>query len=441
MVSRLVPAMLVSIVAIVSIVVGGGALGCGPRAVRPTTAPSGDEITMYRDRAVIKQRVELEVPIADHATITVQIAAGVGIEDVVILDRGELTISELRGTSSGTPPAKPVTDESDEVGGDDSEPAEPSAAAGPTELTFVVGAPHAGTFAVHLGYVTDRIKWDAAYTMTTTIARDRVTLRGAVAIHNTTGIVLKARAYVVDSELGPWRGRIAEQLGSKLAGTTSSTTPIATPRLLGKVELGAGETRVELLPGEPPRPMHSVLVFDPIGTKLDHGGSAPIRDANFGVETSIPTRVTESFEITRKTASSEGLPGGPVRLLQRNTDGSLNVLGEARVFDVATRVAEVDTVAIGTADGVTGRRERRELTIDDADKRLVEEFVLTIKNARPRPVEVVLREHLYRGQNWTLAYQTAREPTKEGPQQISLRTTVPASAETKVLYVVVYTWP
>lgn len=397
-----------------------GSFGCGPRAIIPTTAQAGDEITLYRDRAVIKQRVELEVPVADRATVTVEIAAGVSVEDVVVLDRGELTISELRGVS-----AQPA----------------PEGATAPTALTFVVGAPHAGKFAIHLAYVTDRVKWDAAYTMTTTAARDRVTLRGAIAIRNMTELVLKARAYVVDSELGPWRGRIAEQLGSALAGTTSSTTPIATPRLVGRVELGAGETRVELLPDEPPRRMRSVLVFDPIGTRLDQGGSAPIRDASLGVEKAIPTRVTESFEIARKTASSEGLPAGPVRLLQRNTDGSLSVLGEARLFDVATRVAEVDTVAIGTADGVTGRRERRELTIDDDDKRLVEEFVLTIKNTRTRPVEVVLREHLYRGQNWTLAYQTAREPTKEGPQQISLRTTVPASSESKVLYVVVYTWP
>ena len=76
------------------------ALGCGPRAAKPTTTASGDEITRYRDRAVIKQRVELEVPVADRATVTVQIAAGVGIEDVVVLDRGELTISELRGRSA-----------------------------------------------------------------------------------------------------------------------------------------------------------------------------------------------------------------------------------------------------------------------------------------------------------------------------------------------------
>jgi len=396
-----------------------GVVGCGPRAARPTTAPAGDEITLYRDRAVISQRVELEVPIADRATVTVEVAAGVDIEDVVLLDRGELTISELRGSSAPTA----------------------NTAAGPTEVTFVVAAPHAGKFAVHLGYVTDRLQWAAAYTMTTTQARDRVTLRGAIAIHNTTGIVLKARAYVVDAELGAWRGRIAEQLGSALAGTTTSTTPIATPRALGRVELGAGETRVELLPGEPSRPMRSVLVFDPVGTELDHGGAAPIRDPMLGVERSAPARVTESFEIARRSASSEGLPAGPVRLLQRNADGGLGVLGEARLFDIATRVAEVDTIGIGTAEGVTGRRERREITIDDDGRRLVEEFVLTIKNTRTVPVEVVLREHLYRGQNWTLAYQTARAPTKEGPQQISLRTTVPASSERKVLYVVVYTWP
>ena len=105
------------------------------------------------------------------------------------------------------------------------------------------------------------------------------------------------------------------------------------------------------------------------------------------------------------------------------------MLGEARLFDAATRVAAIDTVAVGTADGVTGHRERREITIDDDGKRLVEEFVITIENTRARPVEVVLREHLYRGQNWTLAYQTAAEPRKEGPQQISLRTRVPPSRQ------------
>jgi hypothetical protein len=65
--------------------------------------------------------------------------------------------------------------------------------------------------------------------------------------------------------------------------------------------------------------------------------------------------------------------------------------------------------------------------------------LLTIDNARPRPVEIVIREHLYRGQNWTVAYQSA-PAAKESAQQISLRTQVPANGQAKMLYVVVYTW-
>jgi hypothetical protein len=55
------------------------------------------------------------------------------------------------------------------------------------------------------------------------------------------------------------------------------------------------------------------------------------------------------------------------------------------------------------------------------------------------PVDVVVREHLYRGQTWTLAYHSA-PAIKEGAQQIALAAAVPANGEAKVLYVVVYTW-
>jgi len=44
------------------------------------------------------------------------------------------------------------------------------------------------------------------------------------------------------------------------------------------------------------------------------------------------------------------------------------------------------------------------------------------------------------GQNWTLAYQSSQNAEKEGPQQIALKTHVPAKGSSRVLYVVVYTW-
>jgi hypothetical protein len=186
--------------------------------------------------------------------------------------------------------------------------------------------------------------------------------------------------------------------------------------------------------------MHSVLVYDPIGTKLDNPSGTPVRDDKLGIDPPAPTRITESFEVQRDERAAAGLPAGPVRLLERRTDGGLGVLGESRLFDAATRVADVDTIAVGTAEGVVGHRERRELTIDDARQRMTEEFVITLDNARDHEVGVLVREHLYRGQNWNVAFESTKRPAKEGAQQFSMRSTVPAKSEQKILYVVVYTW-
>jgi hypothetical protein len=435
---------------------------CGARPHAAPATGSDDAITLYRDRAVVKQRVEVVVPATGTAAIAVKVAAGVGPDDLAILDRGELTISALRvanavaavppRTAVAAVPAEPAepsgsTEDTElpelqPMPSDEPSEAAPVLAprelpAAPTEIEIVVGAPREGRFALSLGYVTDRLPWQTAYTMTTTAARDRAVLRGAVAIRNTTGVAFRAHTYVADTELGASRERAIEQLAGALLGAPSDALPTAL-RDLGVVALGDSETRVELLAGDPPRTMRSVLVYDPIGTRLDHPSAAPIADPALGADAAA-TRVTESFEIDRSGHTTAGLPAGPVRLLERRPDGSLAVLGESHLFGAATRVADVDTVAVGTADGVTGRRERRDWTKDNDQKRFSEEFLLTIDNARPRPIDVVIREHLYRGQNWTLAYQSA-VAAKEGPQQISLRTRVPANGRAKVLYVVVYTW-
>jgi hypothetical protein len=234
-------------------------------AERPTTRADADELTLFRDRTLVKQRVELDIPTADKATVTVRVPIGVNAEDVVVLDRGDLTISELRASgehAAAAAPAMPKIEvDSDETTTDEAEtPAEdedeltppPAVPTTPTEITLVATGPHAGHFALALGYVTDRIKWDAAYTMTTTPARTHVSLRGAIAIRNTTGIAFPhARAYVIDTELGAWRGRLAEQFASLITSGTSTATASAEPRGGGAGTRGG---RASPPPRSPPAP-------------------------------------------------------------------------------------------------------------------------------------------------------------------------------------------
>jgi hypothetical protein len=264
-------------------------------------------------------------------------------------------------------------------------------------------------------------------------------LRGALAIRNTTGVVLHVTARVVDAELGPWRTNAAAQLAGDLDSGSRTTETIG--RELGRIELVDGETRLELLARARPRPMRSVLVYDPIGTRLDTPSPSPARDPSIGTQPLAGSdQVIESFEIARDEAMTSGLPGGPVRLLERRGDGSLAVLGTSRMFDPSARAAASDTIAVASATGVTGHRTRREYTIDEDAHRLVEEFVIAIDNHRPLPASVLIREHLYRGQDWTIGYYST-ETVKEGPQQIALRVAAAAGKRTEVMYVVVYTWP
>jgi hypothetical protein len=433
---------------------------CGARPAPPKPATVGDDIALYRDWAVIRQRIELDVP-ATATTLTVTVAAGITADNLMLIDRGGLTINAVHAqtdpdaTDLAADAAKLAgvlrgeetpEDETDEDGAlpERGEPIVIELAerreAKPTKLKLDVQPARAGKYAIVIGYITNRLQWDVAYTMAATPRRDRGVLRGALALRNTTGITLRAaKARLVDAELGVWRGKTAEALATSLVGGTPASTTPATPRELGPIEIGAGETRVELMPATA-RSMRSVLVYDPIGSKLDNPGAAPLRDARLGLDPPPSTRVTESFEVARDVIASAGLPAGPVRLLEHRSDGSLVVLGESRLFEATARVANVDTIAVGTADRVTGSRERRELTIDDENRRIVEEFVLTLDNQREAPASVLVREHLYRGQNWTLAYHSASEASKEGPQQIALRAEVPAKSKLQILYVVVYTW-
>jgi hypothetical protein len=310
---------------------------CGAKAPRAPKLPAADtDVTLYRGSALVRQTLAADG--AGQLELRAKIAAGVSAAEVVVVDRGGL---DVRGVTADR-----------------------------GELRVHAVAPAPGHHAIAIAYTTDRITWDAAYTLTTTPARDAAVLHGALAVRNATGIVLRgAELHVIDGERG-------------------GNTP---PRDAGRVDLADGEVRVELVPQSRPRPMRSVLVYDPIGTRFDLPSSAPSRDPDLGVHPAPSTHVTESFEIVRDEATSTHLPAGPVRLLERRADGSLLLLGESRLFEASTRAAAVDTIAVGTADGDSAHRERRELTIDDDNKRVVEEFAIAIDNARAQPARVLIR--------------------------------------------------
>jgi len=416
--------------AVVSAIVLWGCHAAAPTASRGELT----EVTLYRDAALVRARVEAELP---AGATSIAIAVPADALELGVVDRGGLEIVGVHVPLAKLAVGSASTDDDDDAGSD------AAAYQPPSKASIDVVVPHAGHYSIAVAYITHRLTWTAAYTMTTTRARDHASLHGSLAVTNGTGLALPRVALrLVDAPLAGWRAHERETLAARLIGDVASTTPIASPRALGEIALEPGETNVELAGISRPRTMRSVLVYDPIGNAHDNLGAVPVRDPNLGVVPVAPTRVSESFEIVRDPDATTGLPAGVVKLYEADASGALTLLGEARLFDDATRVAPVDTIPVGTAVGVTAHRERRELTVDDDDQRhrITEEFVITVDNARDRPVDVLVREHLYRGQTWLIAYESTHHPAKEGAQQIALRTDVPAKAKTEVTYVVVYSW-
>ena len=441
------------------------ACGAGPHTHTrggPPPAATGTAITLYRDLALIQQRIEVDVPTAGAATPTAILGAGVTLSEVAILDQGELVTTALhaadaapvRAGAAAAEPGDPIFgaggDDEDDSGSlygplpppdADATPA-PAPAPAPVKVQLEATAPHAGHYALTLAYVTDRVTWDAAYTMTTTPERSLVDARGAIAIRNGAGIAFPgAHVTVVDEALGTQRDHLAERIAATATGhkPDDPDTHPARPHDLGVLDLGDGEVRAELYPPGATRALRSVLVYDPVGTKLDNPAPLAVRDENLGVTPPAPTRVTESVEIVRDATRDLGLPDGGARLIERRPDGSLAVLADGRMFDSPTRVATFDTIALGVARDVLGHRARRDFNLDDDRRRLTEDFAIEVDNQRAHPVQVVMLEHMYRSANWALGFNSVPAEL-DGTQEISMRTEVPANSKAQVLYVVVYWW-
>lgn len=422
-----------------AVVVAMIAVGCGAGASRaPRTPSAAVEITLYRDHAAIARRLEVDLPPAGTAHVRLRVAAGVIPDDVYLAAPTPLELRAVR--VPGAPVARGGIGEL----GEGVTPPPPSA---PSELELELAGPRAGRFAVVVGYDTRRIAWDARYTVTTAPGRRRAEVRGTLAVRNTTGLALRDVAlWVADFPHGTPVDRVVERDGDRVMSRQQPGEVAGRAHPLGVVSLAPGETRIALLAHAAPRPLREVVIYDPIGSKLDYPGATPVRDRDLGVKPPAGPALMRALELARDPAAA-GLPAGPVHVVERRPDGTRAPVADARLFEATTRRARVDRIVLGPARGLTGSRHRRELTVDDDRTRLAEEFLIAIESTRPAPTDVVVVEHLYRGRAWVLPYASLPlgRIDHEGEQQVAMHVRVPARradrpGRLEVMYVVVYSW-
>jgi hypothetical protein len=195
--------------------------------------------------------------------------------------------------------------------------------------------------------------------------------------------------------------------------------------------------QIELFPTVRHVPAKKLLVYYGLLPQyLGFGGRYTQRE--LGVP--MNTKVDVYLEFENREAAGLGipLPAGRMRVSQLDaTDDSLEFIGE----DVIDHTPKDETVrvALGSAFDVVGERRQVAFTIDTNAERMDETIEVKVRNHKTEPVDVLVRETLYR---WTTnqIVETTHEYQREDARTVHFPVRIAPDGEAVVRYRVRYTW-
>ncbi len=189
---------------------------------------------------------------------------------------------------------------------------------------------------------------------------------------------------------------------------------------------------------EPARavPAEKVMVYDGAALGGVYGGR--YTDQGFTGAGNTKVDVFLKFENDKNSGLGIPMPKGRIRVSQVDpTDGSLEFIGE----DVIDHTPKDETVLIklGQAFDVVGERRQTDFSIDNARRTMRETIEIKLRNHKAEPVNVVVRENLYRWTNWEVT-RTSADFEKQDSRTIHFPVRIEKDGEATVTYTVQYTW-
>lgn len=357
--------------------------------------------------------------------------------DGLVLRTSDGTIQALRTYSSVRFPALP--------GGLDTRPT----------LVWDVSSPRAGDQRSRVTYQTSGVTWWADYNLIFAEGQDANTgtldLSAWVSIINQSGASyrdarLKLIAGDVHRVAPPMRAAAAKYAMQAVVTETGAPPPFSEQpffefhmyRLQGRTTLPDNSTKqIELFDQARQIPARKVLMY--VGdTPSYYYYAGPLTDRNLGVQSNRKVDVYLTFRNDRQHGLGIPLPAGRVRVSKLDgADGSLEFIGEDRI-DHTPRDEEV-RIKLGSAFDVVGERRQTDFAVDTHGRWMEEQIEIKLRNHKEQPVRVLVKEGLYRWNNWKILTQT-HDFQKEDAHTIVFPVDVPKDGETVVNYRVRYTW-
>jgi hypothetical protein len=183
-------------------------------------------------------------------------------------------------------------------------------------------------------------------------------------------------------------------------------------------------------------PAKKVLVY--YGAPMPYAYPSPMTDRDLGIPSNKKVDVYLQFRNDKQYGLGVPLPAGRIRVSQLDSaDGTLEFIGEDTIDH--TPKDESVRVKLGSAFDVVGERRQTDFKVDTRARWLEEAFEIKLRNHKAQPVEVIVKENLYRWSNWSVI-DKSHDFTKEDARTIQFPVKVAKDGETVVKYRVRYTW-
>lgn len=318
-------------------------------------------------------------------------------------------------------------------------------------LDWLLRSDTAGKLDAELSYVTGGMTWAADYNAVAPEKGDNLDVTGWVTMDNQSGKTFDgAQVKLMAGEVN----KIQPPAGSPYVFRASTdAVDMEGPQVHEKafdeyhlyslprsVTLHDRETKqVEFIRASGVR-ADRVYVYD--GAKFpqqsQYWGYEQIRqNREYGTEMNPEVWIMQEIKNAKSNNLGMPLPKGRVRFYRRDSDGSLEFIGENEIKH--TPVDETLRIFTGNAFDLVGERRQTNYRTDWDGHRIDESFEIKLRNHKKEAVEVRVVEHLYRCLNWEIN-QKSDDFRKTDSRTAEFRVRVPAGEEKTLAYNVHYTW-
>ena len=317
-------------------------------------------------------------------------------------------------------------------------------------LNWLLQTDKPGAFNAEMAYITNGMSWEADYNLVVPETGNVADIVGWITMHNNTGKTFEnARIRLMAGDVNKIQAGLDKRrdfvMKAAMVANEAAQAPVVTEKTFDEFHLYTLEHSTTLHEEETKQVefVHAmgvksqrIYVYDGMEGYYYYGnfvGDQP----SYGTQMNKKVWVMQEFKNSKENGLGIALPKGRVRFYRRDSDNSLQFIGENQIDH--TPKDETIRLYTGNTFDVVGERKQTDFHVDHGGHWADETFEVRIRNHKKEAVSVRVVEHLYRWSNWKIISESDQHK-KTDSQTMEYRINVAPDQERIVTYKVHYSW-